>query len=589
VTGALAGAFGLVMLSTSLLPAAAAPGDTDPSFGTGGIVQTTIGSAAIADGIALQSDGKILLAGWSYPEGLALARYAPDGALDSSFGTGGVATGLEVAAHGVALQADGKIVVAGRLSDSAFALVRYAADGALDTSFGQGGVTIGPPGEAEALAIQPNGRIVVAGYGPDPERADLQTFTLARFDSDGSRDLGFGSSGVVRTSIGLAASAFAVALQPDGRIVVAGGNNPQATPPYTAMALARYLPNGTLDQTFGSDGVVTTPIGAGFTGGSDIALQPDGRIVVTGSTDNDFAVARYEPDGSLDTTFGRYGSTTTQIGPSAYARAVALEGDGSIVVAGSADDTFALTRYASDGKLDTSFGYGGVATNRIGLLGGANAMAIQPDGRILSAGWASDQTTTRFVLVRYLVTSPTTIDGDRLVVDYGKGLTVRGTLTDRQPGGAVTLVRRSCYAFSPTSGPRLFANSDGSWVVRFRPQSRTVFWAKVGSDRSSPLTVRVRPRVSVGELSAHRLRARVVFVRSIAGASIVLQSYSLSARHWLDERDATLRRVSGRPPKVVSGATFRLPAGPRRWFRILLRQTDPYGCFATASSRAIRR
>lgn len=569
--------------------AAAAPGDLDPTFGTAGVAQTAIGSSAMADGIALQPDGKILLAGWSYPRGLALARYAPDGALDSSFGSGGVATGPEVAAHAVALQADGKIVVAGRFRDSDFALVRYTADGSLDTSFGQSGVRTGPPGEAEALAIQPNGRIVVAGYGPDPERTDTSTFILARFDVDGTADLEFGSNGVVRTRIGRTASALAVALEPDGKIVTAGGSIPDAVPPYIAMTLARYLPNGRLDQTFGSDGVATTPIGAGFTGGSDIALQPDGRIVATGSTDNDFAVARYEPDGSLDTTFGDHGSTTTQTGPSSYAKAVALETDGSIVVAGSADDAFALTRYHSDGELDPRFGYGGVATNAIGLHGGASAMAIQPDGRILVGGWASDETTTRFVLVRYLVTSPTTIDGDRLVVDYGKGLTVRGTLTDRQPGGAVTFVRHGCYAFSPTSGPRLFANSDGGWIVRFRPRSRTVFWAKVGSDRSSPLTVRVRPRVSVRRLSAHRLRARVVFVRSIAGASVVLQSYSPSARHWLDEREATLRRVSGRPPAVVSSATVRMPATPRKWFRVLLRQTDPYGCFTTASSRAIRR
>jgi uncharacterized delta-60 repeat protein len=570
--------------------AAAAPGDLDPTFGTAGVVQTAIGSSATANAIALQPDGRILLAGSSYPGGLALARYAPDGALDSSFGTGGVLTGpVEVTALGVAVQEDGKIVVAGRFRDSDFALVRYTADGILDTSFGQDGVVIGPPGQAESLAIQPNGMIVVAGFDSDPDRADLNAFTLARFESNGTPDLGFGSNGVVRTRIGLAASAFAIALQPDGKIVAAGGSIPDVTPPYTAMTLARYLPNGRLDQTFGSDGVVSTPIGAGFSGASDVALQPDGRIVATGNTDNDFAVARYEPDGSLDTTFGDHGSTTTQTGPSSYATAVALEADGSIVVAGSADETFALTRYHSDGELDPRFGYGGVATNTIGLHGGASAMAIQPDGRILVGGWASDETTTRFVLVRYLVTSPTTIDGDRLVVDYGKGLTVRGTLTDRQPGGVVTFVRHGCYAFSPTSGPRLLANSDGGWIVRFRPRSRTVFWAKVGSDRSSPLTVRVRPRVSVRRLSAHRLRARVVFVRSIAGASVVLQSYSPSARHWLDERERALRRVSGRPPAVVSSATVRMPATPRKWFRVLLRQTDPYGCFMTASSRAIRR
>jgi uncharacterized delta-60 repeat protein len=590
ITGALVVVLGVFAASTSLGPAVAAPGDLDPGFGTAGIVETAIGSAAIANGLALQPDGKILLAGMGYPGGIALARYTPDGALDPGFGVGGVVTGPEGAASGVGVQADGKIVVVGRLTatDSLFALVRYRVDGSLDAAFGSGGIATGPAGDARALAIQPNGMIVVAGFDNDPDRADLNAFTLARFDSDGTPDLGFGSNGVVRTRIGLAASAFAIALQPDGRIVVAGGSLPEATPPSTAMALARYLPNGRLDQTFGTDGVVSTSIGAGFSGGSDVALQPDGRIVVTGSTDNDFAVARFDSDGSIDETFGDFGSTTTQVGPAPSARAVGLGADGSIVVAGSVDERFALARYDSDGELDTKFGNGGVATSTIELRGGANALAIQPDGRILVGGWASGESTTRFVLARYLVTTPTTIDGDPLVVDYGKALTVQGTLTERQLGGAVNLVRRSCYTFSPTTGPTVIADADGGWTLRFRPQSRTVFWAKVGSDRSSPLTVRVRPRVTLSRLSPRLLRVRVVFVRSIAGTIVVLQSYSPSARHWLDEREATLRR-SGRPSTVASSATFRLPAGPRRWFRVLLRQTDPSGCYTTSSSRAIRR
>jgi uncharacterized delta-60 repeat protein len=584
-TGVLVTVLALLGVSTSL----AAPGDLDPSFGTGGIVETAIGSAAMANGVALQPDGKIVLAGMSYPGGITLARYTPDGALDTGFGVGGSVTGPEGAATGVALQADGKIVVVGRLNDtdSDFALVRYRADGSLDTAFGSGGVATGPAGDARALAIQPNGRIVVAGYGADPAEQDSIVFILARFSSDGSLDAGFGSSGVVRTRIGLRAGAFAVALQSDGRILAAGFSRPDATPPYTNMTLVRYLPTGTLDQTFGGDGVATNPIGAGFTGARGVVVQRDGRIVVAGSTQDDFAVARFDPDGSVDTTFGDFGSTTTQVGPMASAAAVALRTDGSIVVAGSADDAFALTSYDSAGEVDASFGNGGLATTTIGVRGGANALAIQPDGRILVGGWSSSQTNTRFVLARYLVTTPTTIDGDPLVVDYGKRITVRGVLTDRQAGGAVRLVRRDCGALSEATGPPVAADANGGWALRFRPQSRTVFWAMVGSERSSPLIVRVRPSVTLSRLSPRLVRARVVFARPLAGALVVLQSYSPSARHWLDEREATLRR-SGRPP-TASNATFRLPAGPRRWFRVLLRQTDPDSCFTTASSRAIRR
>jgi hypothetical protein len=277
-----------------------------------------------------------------------------------------------------------------------------------------------------------------------------------------------------------------------------------------------------------------------------------------------------------------------QVGPFPNANAVALKADGGIVVAGSVDDVFALTGFDSTGEVDSRFGIGGLARTTIGVRGGANAVTVQPDGRILVGGWSSSQTDTRFVLARYLVTTPTTIDGDPLVVDYGQRITVRGVLTERgEPGGAVSLVRRDCYAPAETTGPPVAVDANGGWALRFRPQSRTVFWAKVGSERSSPLIVRVRPSVALSRLSPRLLRARVVFVRPLAGALVVLQSYSPSARHWLDEREATLRR-SGRPP-TASNATFRLPAGPRRWFRVLLRQTDPDGCFATASSRAIRR
>jgi uncharacterized delta-60 repeat protein len=583
---ALSGALGLVFLAGS---AAAAPGDLDPSFGSAGTVQTAIGSAAMANAIAIQSGGRILLAGTSYPGGLALARYMPDGALDSSFGTQGVVTGPEGAASAVAVQPDGRIVVAGRLTepDSDFAVLRYKADGRIDTSFGVSGVATGPRGDARAVAIQPDGQILVAGSGPDPQRPDRATIFVARFASDGSPDPGFGSNGVARMLIGQSAGASALALQPDGRIVTAGYSLHDTTPPYLAMALTRYLPNGTLDQAFGTDGVVTAPIAAGFRGASSMALRPDGRIVVAGNTDNDFALARFEPDGSLDTTFGEFGATTTQVGPSADARAIAVGAEGTTVVAGSSDGVFVLTRYDREGELDTAFGNSGIVTNKVEFRGGANSVAIQADGRIVAGGWASDQSTTRFVLVRYLVTTPSSVDAQPLIVNYRKRITLRGVLTNGGPGVAVTLVRKDCYAFSGKSGPTIQAGSEGGWAMGFRPQSRTVFWVKVGSERTSPMIARVRPLVRVKRASGHRVRARVLFVRSLAGVHAVLQSYNPVSKHWLDEKEKGMSRVSGRPPNVVSGATLRLPAS-RKWFRILLRQTDPYGCYATSSSRALR-
>ena len=198
ITAGLVAFLGAGALLLGLGPASAAPGDLDPSFGDAGIVRTAIGGAAIANAVVLQSDGRIVVTGRSDPEGLAVARYRPDGTLDTTFGTNGVAAGLTTGtALGVALQLDGRIVVAGRSSNDhyAFTLVRYTSDGRLDGSFGADGVATGPVGDARSVAIQPNGRIVVAGLGPDPQNADVSIFTLARFTSAGALDPTFGEGG----------------------------------------------------------------------------------------------------------------------------------------------------------------------------------------------------------------------------------------------------------------------------------------------------------------------------------------------------------------------------------------------------------
>jgi uncharacterized delta-60 repeat protein len=402
--------FGLLLLPVGVIAQEA--GDLDTSFGVEGKVITDfIGDNDEAQAVALQTDGRIVAVGhtFNFATGLefALVRYLPDGTLDTTFGGDGRVTtdfGEAVAAaNAVALQPDGKIIAVGRSGPGGggdnFALARYQSNGTLDTTFGGDGrvTTVEAPGEIYAIALQPDGKIVAAGG-----------LSLARYLPDGTLDTTFDNDGLVTIAFD---EIFAAALQPDGKIVAAGQFfNPSTT--QHEFALARYLPDGTLDTTFGSVGHVTTDVGgSGFA--FAVVLQPDGKIVAVGSIFNiatnhqDFALARYLPDGTLDTTFGGDGRVTTDFGVPSDARGVALQADGKIVAVGGAFFVrFALARYRPDGSLDTTFGDDGLVTTDVG---GANtsfadALVIQPlDGRLVVAGSTSvtGQDIFDFALARY--------------------------------------------------------------------------------------------------------------------------------------------------------------------------------------------
>jgi len=275
------------------LPAAqAAPGDLDPAFGSGGKVITDFGASDLGHGIAVQSDGKIVVAGETnpYSDDFALARYDANGSLDPSFGSGGkVQTdfGFDNGefAYAVAIQNDGKIVAAGggfspsTLTD--FALARYNADGSLDASFGGGGKIVTHLQRTEyanGVAIQPDGKIVAVGATRQSTSVDGYDFGVVRYNPNGSLDTTFAGSGFVITPFSsIADSASAVVIQPDGKILVVGfGNNAPGT---GGFALARYNPDGSLDASFDSDGKVLSDFGAG----DGVALQPDGKILVAGA------------------------------------------------------------------------------------------------------------------------------------------------------------------------------------------------------------------------------------------------------------------------------------------------------------------
>lgn len=339
-------------------------GSLDTSFGTTGIVTTDFfGSFDVSLDAQLQNDGKIVVVGevrtgTSTGTDFGVARYNTDGTLDNTFGIGGLITtdffsgsGHGDHANAIAIQADGKIVVVGGttylLGERDFALARYNSDGTLDSSFGSGGkvtTDVGGFNEfAQDIVIQPDGKMIVVGGGTGD-------FLVARYNNDGSLDNSFGAGGIVTTDFFSAQDeALFVTVQPDGRIIAAG--YVQATS--TDWALARYNSDGSLDTSFGLAGKVTTDLSAGTDFlEAGIVLQTDGKIIAAGTSNDDFAVARYHVDGTLDDSFGVAGAVTTDFGGSSdFALGIALQLDGKIVVAGGADDFVAIARYHGDLEL----------------------------------------------------------------------------------------------------------------------------------------------------------------------------------------------------------------------------------------------
>src|SRR4029450_2106701 len=285
------------------------------------------------------------------------------------------------------------------------------SDGDLDPSFGFGGVVMTDFNTstdiAYSVALQPDGKLVAAGITYTDNDFSNQDFAIARYNVDGSLDASFGTNGRVTTDFpGLVAAISAVVVQPDEKIVVAGG----AYPLFTFAGdfkVARYNPDGSLDTSFGTGGIVTTIFPGDGSYAFALALQPDGKIIAAGTdfvdfnpgdmSDTDFALARYNPDGSLDTTFGNGGTVTTDFfGTEDDVFSVLIQPDGKIVAVGSANDPanfydFAAVRYLSNGTLDTTFGAGGKVSTDFGDRGfdRAHSAALQADGKIVAAGFAT--------------------------------------------------------------------------------------------------------------------------------------------------------------------------------------------------------
>lgn len=327
------------------------------------------------------------------------------GSLDPTFaGDGSVTTSVRSLwdyGRDVTMQADGKMVVAGSSTnpsgsnDPDFAVVRFNSDGSLDNSFGSGGkvtTDFNKLGDAAyAIAVQSDGKIVVGGNGTmNVKGSSVGVYALVRYNTNGTLDNSFGTKGKVQTDMGLGAAGIRdITLLAGGKILASGaiGNH---------IGLARYNANGTLDTTFGSGGKVITSLGIGST---RMAMQTDGKMVVVSSTSTahgsnpNILTARFNANGTLDSTFGSGGVVTWDyVGDDDYGTAVTIQSDGNIVVAGTAvdpsvDEGLVLLRYNNTGSLDAAFGSGGVVWRR--AAGHIDDMTMDSHSRIVGVGAAS--------------------------------------------------------------------------------------------------------------------------------------------------------------------------------------------------------
>ncbi len=405
-----------------------ANGNLVPSFhGNGKLATTPVSSLDDQlQAIALQADSKILVGGESISDSCSsgcprsdftVARYNFDGSIDTSFGNGGVVhTDLSPfnydQLHDLQVQSDGKIVAAGSTyTDTTgpdFGLVRYNPNGSLDTTFGSGGVVFtdfsGGTDNLASIAIRPDGKIVAGG-----NTTDFTTFSLAlaRYNTDGTLDPTFGNGGKVVTTLpGEGAQLIAVTTAPGNKILAAG--DVVSTTTSLDFAVVRYNPDGSLDTSFGTGGYVVTDFASHEDTARSVVQLADGKILVGGETGTyptyDFALARYNTDGTLDPTFGNGGKVVTDFNSTTdQIYSVLIDLQGKIVATGTSSGDFALARYNTDGTLDPTFGNGGLITTNILGYDTAQDAALTQDGRVTLAGYAIDPGTTRadFALARY--------------------------------------------------------------------------------------------------------------------------------------------------------------------------------------------
>ncbi len=389
------------------------PGSLDGTFGTAGVAQVDLAAEVTVSKIAVQADGKIVVAGRkgvpNTDADVLVARLDANGSLDAAFGTSGTRVvdlgSTNDFGSDLALLGNGKIIVAAVPGFCQGALVQLDSAGALDGSFAAGGIFNLAPGSGGvavcgfAMAVQPvDGKILLGGTNGD--------FALARFTPAGALDATFGTGGLVSTDFGQNDQVFALALQADGKIVAAGGSQHSVTPfTPTAVAAARYDPfAGALDSAFATSGLFTKTLSATTSQELVDTVVPlaDGRLLLlarNGASANGYSLLRLTSAGLLDSTFGVGGIIDRDSGSSM------ILADGKVYVVGTRFSgpagTGALQRVSVDGASDATFGTSGEVTLSVGASTVLSAVARQPDGKIVVAGTATTLGVTKLLLARY--------------------------------------------------------------------------------------------------------------------------------------------------------------------------------------------
>ncbi len=453
-------------------------GTLDTNFYGSGVLVTNVGiRQAEANAVSIQPDGKIMIAGYSINgcggNALTLCRLNSDSTFDPSFGSGGkLVTGMgqqSSMATPMVIQPDGNIVVAGVTYDGAndsVTVLRFLTNGVPDGSFGIGGsVTsiVGTNGSSPgSIALQGDGKIVVAASAS----VSGNDIAILRYNTNGSPDATWNGTGKMLTAIGSSGDAMTtLSIQPDGKIINAGAS---AFTTVEKFSMLRCASNGALDNSFGSFGKVATSLpNETQSAGYAMALQPDHKIIMAGTAviapanQLQLALARFNTNGTLDTTFGTSGAAIASIGlANSLVQSVALQSDGKIVAACRAQNgpffKFAVARFLPNGVLDSTYGFGGV--NYFDYGTGAdenvNAMALDPLGRMVMAGHAGNL----FAVVR--VTGDAALQFTSITVLPNQHIFLTGTGV---PSASHTLLKATNAAGPFSSFAPLMTDSFGNW------------------------------------------------------------------------------------------------------------------------------
>ncbi|WP_374682213.1 DUF4347 domain-containing protein, partial [Accumulibacter sp.] len=477
-------------------------------------------------------------------------------------GTGRATTGFAVGefdlVNAVAIQGDGKIVAVGYSQNAGndyFAIARYNADGSLDTSFGGGTgkltTAIGTGSDiAKSVSILPNGKILVVGNALFNGSYDI---ALVQYNADGTLDLSFGGGDGIANSGITGTEGLSHVVQSDGKILVAGKYN-------NNFGLARFNSNGSLDTSFGTSGFINTDFAGGTDVAHSIALQADGRIVLGGlafsGTSFDFALARYNSNGTLDTSFNGTGKVLTDLGTNSsdIGYQLTLQPDGKILLAGWSDaggtNDFALVRYNADGTLDTTFNNTGKVTTAIGTDSDLGlSVTVQADGKILVAG-QSNTAGGNFAVVRYNANG--SLDTGfgagtgKVDTNFGGSSDDRGAAVLVQPDGKIVVAGTS----KPFSGDYDFAivryNTDGSLDTRFNT-SDTLGGSVAYTEDAAPVVLDNNVVVFDAELSA---------LNNFSGATLTLVRNGGASSQDVYSATGSLATLTQGGNLVFSGTTI---------------------------------